>query len=48
MPKKLTGYTDRWTDTVGYTDRQQDDLISLLLFLSKYGSRLKIERETEE
>jgi hypothetical protein len=30
--KLRRGYTDRWAGTDGYTDRQQDDLISLLTF----------------
>jgi hypothetical protein len=28
-------YADRWTDTKGYIDRQQGDLISLLRFFFK-------------
>jgi hypothetical protein len=30
------GYTDRWTDIEEYKNRQQGDLISLLLFIAHF------------
>jgi hypothetical protein len=37
---KISGDTDRWTDTDGYTDRQKGDLISLLPFFQNKEIRL--------
>jgi hypothetical protein len=39
--KNLGEYIDSWADKDGYTDRQQGDLISLLLFFQNQESRLK-------
>jgi hypothetical protein len=44
MPKNKGGYTDRWTDIEGYTDRQRGDVISLFLFFQNKESRLKMNR----